>query len=80
MKDFIILQLVYDMHKRMVDICKLTTKIRGINMKTDKPKEYVAPEVKVVEVIVEKGFAITGYIINERLRQEKHIVDEPAEW
>ena len=49
-------------------------------MKTDKPKEYIAPEVKVVEVIVEKGFAITGYIINERLKQEKHIVDEPAEW
>ena len=35
-------------------------------MKTDKPKEYIAPEVKVVEVIVEKGFAITGIIYNNR--------------
>ena len=49
-------------------------------MKTEKPKVYIAPEVKVVEVIVEKGFAITGIIINERLKQEKHILDEPETW
>lgn len=49
-------------------------------MKTDKPKEYIAPEVKVVEVIVEKGFAISAIIINERLKQEKHILDEPETW
>lgn len=50
-------------------------------MKTDKPKEYVAPEVKVVEVIVEKGFAITGIIYNNRLdKVEKHYLDEPAQW
>ena len=46
-------------------------------MKTDKPKEYVAPEVKVVEVIVEKGFAISAIIYNNRLNKvEKHYLDE----
>ena len=45
-------------------------------MKTNNPKEYIAPEVKVVEVIVEKGFAITGIVSNSRLQGEKHVVDE----
>lgn len=49
-------------------------------MKTANPKEYVAPEVKVVEVIVEKGYLITGVVINERMQQEKHILDEPETW
>ena len=50
------------------------------NMKTNNPKEYIAPEVKVVEVIVEKGFAITGIIINSRIAGEKHVVDEAETW
>jgi hypothetical protein len=49
-------------------------------MKTGKPKEYVAPEIKVIKVIVEKGYLITGYVINERMKQEKHILDEPETW
>ena len=49
-------------------------------MKTNKPKEYIAPEVKVIEVIVEQGFAITGIVINNRIRQEKHVVDEVESW
>lgn len=49
-------------------------------MDTKKPEEYVAPVVKVVEVIVEKGFAITGVIINHRIQQEKHVVDEVETW
>jgi hypothetical protein len=49
-------------------------------MKTGKPKEYVAPEIKVIEVIVEKGYLITGVVINERMQQEKHILDEPETW
>ena len=51
-------------------------------MKTNKPKKYIVPEVKVVEVIVEKGFAITGIVFNHRVANgvEEHIVDEPKEW
>ena len=51
-------------------------------MKTNNPKEYIAPQVKIVEVIVEKGFAISGIIINDRHghRVEKHVVDTPEEW
>lgn len=49
-------------------------------MKTNTPKEYIAPEVKVVEVIVEKGFAISGIIYNDRIKQEKHVLDEVETW
>lgn len=52
-------------------------------MKTNKSKEYIAPEVKIVEVIVEKGFAISAIIINDRLGRggiEKHKVDEVEQW
>ena len=49
-------------------------------MKTNKPKEYIAPEVKVVEVIVEKGFAISALIINNRVEAEKHVVDDVESW
>ena len=50
-------------------------------MKTNNPKEYIAPEVKVVEVIVEKGFAITGIILNDRYNSvEKHELDEEIGW
>ena len=45
-------------------------------MKTNQPKEYIAPEIKVVEVIVEQGFAITGRII----KLERHIEEEPMGW
>ena len=52
------------------------------NMKTNKPKEYIAPVVKIVEVIVEKGFAISAIIVNDRWGQqvEKHVVDEVETW
>lgn len=48
-------------------------------------KEYIAPEVKFVEVIVEEGFLISGIIINERFQQqgeyvEKHIMDDVETW
>lgn len=43
-------------------------------------EEYIAPEVKFVEVIVEKGFLISGIIINERFANEKHEVDEVETW
>ena len=49
-------------------------------MKKDNKKEYVAPEVKFVELIVEKGYLITGIIINDRIKAEKHIVDEVESW
>lgn len=52
-------------------------------MKTNKSKEYIAPEVKIVEVIVEKGFAISAIIFNDRLNKggiEKHEVDEVETW
>lgn len=42
--------------------------------------EYVSPEVKFVEAIVEKGFLISGIIINDRYGTEKHVVDEVEEW
>lgn len=43
-------------------------------------KEYTSPEVKFVEVIVEKGFLISGIVINDRYGTEKHEVDEVEEW
>lgn len=51
-------------------------------MEIKKQEEYIAPEIKVVEVIVEKGFAITGIIINKRYKEgvENHVVDEVEEW
>jgi hypothetical protein len=43
-------------------------------------EEYIAPDVKFVEVTVEKGFLISGIIVNDRYQNEKHIVDEVEEW
>ena len=43
-------------------------------------QKYVSPEVKYVEVIVEKGFLISGIIINDRIKQEKHVLDEVETW
>jgi hypothetical protein len=43
-------------------------------------EEYIAPDVKFVEVTVEKGFLISGIIVNDRYANEKHIVDEVEEW
>ena len=43
-------------------------------------EEYIAPDVKFVEVTVEKGFLISGIIVNDRYENEKHIVDEVEEW
>ncbi len=49
-------------------------------MKTGTLNEYIAPEVKFVEVIVEEGILISGIVINDRYENEKHIVDEVEEW
>ena len=35
-------------------------------MRTNTPKEYIAPEVKVVEVIVEKGYVTRNRDVNDR--------------
>ena len=45
-------------------------------------EEYISPEVKFVEIIVEKGFLISGIVINHRYGQgvEEHIVDEVQGW
>lgn len=43
-------------------------------------EEYIAPDVKFVEVTVEKGFLISGIIVNDRYKNEKHFVDEVEEW
>ena len=43
-------------------------------------EEYIAPDVKFVQVTVEKGFLISGIIVNDRYANEKHIVDEVEEW
>lgn len=45
-----------------------------------KKEDYIAPEVKFVEVIVEKGFLISGIVINDRYGNEKHEVDEVETW
>ena len=51
-------------------------------MQTMTQKEYTAPEVKLIEVIVEKGFLISGIVINDRYsdKLEKHILDDVEEW
>ena len=44
-------------------------------------EEYEAPEVKFVEVTVEKGFLISGVIMNDRYNKvEKHVVDDVQSW
>lgn len=47
-------------------------------------EQYVSPEVKFVEAIVEKGFLISGVIGNLPDKgygtSEQHIVDEVQEW
>ena len=49
-------------------------------MKVRNQNKYVVPEVKFVEVIVEKGFLISGIVINDRIENEKHVVDDVEEW
>lgn len=51
-------------------------------MQTMKQNEYTAPEVKIIKIIVEKGFLISGIAINDRWadKAEKHIVDDVQEW
>lgn len=45
-------------------------------------EDYVSPEVKFVEAIVEKGFLISGIVINGRYgdKVEEHVVDEVEQW
>lgn len=49
-------------------------------MKKNTHNNYIAPEVKFVEVIVEEGILISGIVINERIKNEKHILDEVETW
>ena len=51
-------------------------------MQTMTQNEYIAPDVKIIEVIVEKGFLISGIVINDRYsnKVEKHIVDDVESW
>ena len=51
-------------------------------METKNPKEYIAPDIKVIKVIVEQGFAITGIVTNKRWGEgvENHVVEEPESW
>jgi hypothetical protein len=43
-------------------------------------EEYIAPEIKLVEVTVEKGFLLSGVIVNDRYKNEKHTVDDVEDW
>ena len=45
-------------------------------------EKYVSPEVRFVEAIVEKGFLISGIVINDRYgdKVEEHVVDEVEQW
>lgn len=43
-------------------------------------EDYVSPEVKFMEVRVEKGFMISGIVVNDRYKNEKHYVDDVEEW
>ena len=45
-------------------------------------EKYEVPEVQFVEVTVEKGFLISGVIVNDRYgnKVEKHVVDQVEEW
>lgn len=45
-------------------------------------EEYEVPDVRFVEVTVEKGFLISGIIVNDRYgnKVEKHVVDDVEEW
>lgn len=51
-------------------------------METKNPKEYIAPDIKVIKVLVEKGFIVTGNIINGPKEDimEKHVENAPLEW
>ena len=50
-------------------------------METKNPKEYIAPQVKVIKVVVEKGFSISAVILNDRYNgMEKHEVDSEVGW
>ena len=59
-----------------------TMKFKDKIMKSILEEEYEVPEVQFVEVTVEKGFLISGIIVNDRYgRQvEKHVVDEVETW
>ena len=49
-------------------------------METKNLKEYIAPDIKVIKVLVEQGFFVTGIVINHRIAGEKHVVDDVQEW
>ena len=49
-------------------------------MQAQTQNEYTAPEVRFVEVIVEEGILISGIVINDRYKNEKHVVDEVETW
>lgn len=58
-----------------------TMKFKDKIMKPILEEEYEVPEVQFVEVTVEKGFLISGVILNDRNdRIEKHVVDDVQPW
>lgn len=71
--NFIVLKRFFT---KVIKHIKYLQKDMGIKNK----QKYVSPEVKYVEVIVEKGFLISGIIINDRIKQEKHVLDEVETW
>ena len=64
----------------MLNVEQTTNRLTKMDIKIK--EEYVSPEVKFVEAIVEKGFLISGVVINDRCpnKVEKHIVDEEVSW
>lgn len=64
----------------MLNVEQMTNRLTKMDIKIK--EEYVSPEVKFVEAIVEKGFLISGVVINDRYsnKVEKHIVDEEVTW
>lgn len=44
-------------------------------MKVIEPKEYIAPAIKYVEVMVEKGFLISGVITEDLEEDEEDLWD-----
>ncbi len=62
----------------MLNVEQMTNRLTKMDIKIK--EEYASPEVKFVEAIVEKGFLISGIVINDRIQNEKHVVDEVETW
>ena len=64
----------------MLNVEQTTNRLIKMDIKIK--EEYVSPKVKFVEAIVEKGFLISGIVINDRYENkvEKHVVDKTEDW